>query len=211
MFSMRNFIDYNSGVMGFIGTVCDIILLNLFFLISCLPVFTIGAAISGMYYVNMKIVRGECGSIWRTYWKGFRDNFRQATVFWLIFLGIAAILAVDYWILPTMLPDFYAVPRTIVCITFVFACAVALYLFPIVSHFVCTGKQAVKNALLMMVGHFPYTLLLLVINGICLVLSLLFPDFFLRAACIFLVCGFAVVNLISSYIFNRIFKRYETV
>lgn len=210
MFSMHNALD-DGGILGRLNIFCDLVLLNLLFLVSCLPVFTIGAAVSGMYYVNLKLIREEEGSIWKTYWKGFRSSFRSATVCWLTFLALLGILVVDYWILPVMIPALYPVARVMVGIVFIFACALMLYLLPILAWFVCSGKQALKNALLMLFGHFPYTLLLLLLHGIFPVLSALSEPFFLYASCLFLVCGASVLNLISSRILSRIFKNYETV
>lgn len=208
---MRNMLDYNSGFMGLVSTICDLILLNLFFIVSCLPVVTIGAAISAMSHVTMKIVRGEEGGVWSTYWNGFRSNFRYATLFWVVFLVVCAVLLVDYWILPLMLPSFYWIPRIMVVIVFLGFFSVLIYLLPAISHFNCTGKQAVKNTLLMMVAHFPSTVLLLALHGICLLVYILPELPFMYAACYFLICGFSVLSLLSSHILNRIFTRYESV
>lgn len=208
---MRNTLDYNSTPLGFLSSFCDLILLNLFFLLSCLPVFTIGAAVSGMYHVNLRTVRGEGGSVWKLYWEGFRANFKQATVFWLIFLAVCALLAIDWWVMPVMLPGFYRIPRIMLGMVFLAVCTMILYIFPIVTRFVCTGKQAAKNALLMMAGHFPWTVLLLLLHGIIPAMCALSEVFFLYAACVYLICGFSVINLVSSHIFHRILKRYETI
>lgn len=208
---MRRLVDYDSGFMNLVNTVCDLILLNLFFMVSCLPVVTIGAAVSAMSHVTMKIIRGEEGGVWRTYWSGFRSNFKQATLFWVIFLALCFVLMVDYWIMPMMFPDVYWIPRVMVVIAFMAALAVLLYLLPAVSHYQYTGKQAVKNALLMMVAHYPSTVLLLALHGICLLVPLLPELTFLYAACYFLICGFSVLSLLSSRILNKVFLRYESV
>ena len=49
-------------VLDFINTLCNYVILNLVFLITCLPVFTIGTALSSLYYVTLKEARGESGS-----------------------------------------------------------------------------------------------------------------------------------------------------
>ena len=207
----RNTLDYDSSFMDRVSTLCDLILLNLFFILSCIPVVTIGAAVSAMSHVTMRIVRRADGGVWNTYWSSFRSNFGQATLSWLAFLGVCAVLLVDYWILPVMLPGLYQIPRVIIVIAFLGALSVILYLLPIVSHFRCTWKQAVKNALLMMVAHFPSTALLLIVHGICLLVPLLPELTFLYAACVFLICGFSLLSLFSSYLLNRIFIRYESI
>ena len=208
---MRNTLDYNSTPLGFLSSFCDLVLLNFLFLLSCLPVFTAGAAVCGMYHVNLKSLRGEGGSLWKTYWQGFRGSFRQATGFWLLFLGLCALLALDWWIMPVMLPGFYRIPRAMLVMVFLAACCMMLYVFPIVTRFVCTFRQAAKNALLMMTGHFPWTVVLVALHGVIPALCALSQIFFLYAACAFLICGFSLINLTASHIFHRILKRYETI
>ena len=199
------------GLLSRLSDFCDLVLLNLVFLLCCLPVFTIGAAVSGLCYANLKLVRQDAGSILKTYWKGFRGSFRPATLCWLAFLALAAVLTVDYRILPILLPGLYPAARLIVVTVFLFAGAMMLYLLPILAWFDCSGKQAMKNALLMLFGHFPQTLLLLLLNGFFPVLSALSEVFFLYGSCLVLVCGAAVVNLASCRILSGIFKNYETV
>ncbi|MBQ2854468.1 MAG: YesL family protein [Oscillospiraceae bacterium] len=208
---MRDTLDYNSTPMGYLSGFCELILLNLFFLVSCLPVVTIGAAVCGMYHVNLKTVRGESGSVWKLYWEGFRSNFRQATFFWILFLGLCLLLALDWWVMPVMLPAFYQIPRVMLIMVFAAACCMVIYVFPIVTRFVCTTRQAAGNALRMMAGHFPWTVLLLLLHGVIPILCGLSELFFLYAACAFLICGFSTINLIASHIFNRILKRYERI
>ena len=70
--------------MQFIGKVADFILLNLLTLVCSLPIITFGAAYTAKYYVSMKIVRGEEGTLFKAYFKAFKDNFKQATIIWII-------------------------------------------------------------------------------------------------------------------------------
>ena len=59
---------------------------NLMFVLFTLPVFTTGAALAGLYTVMFKTLRGD-GVLnpFRVFWKGFKENFRQATLFFLVF------------------------------------------------------------------------------------------------------------------------------
>ena len=66
-------------VLDFINTLCNFIVLNLIFLITCIPVFTIGAALSSLYCVTMKEARGEYGYLVRTYLQEFKKNFKSGT------------------------------------------------------------------------------------------------------------------------------------
>ena len=64
-------------ITDFINTLCNFVVLNLVFLITCLPVITIGAALSSLYYVTLKEARGEYGYLIRTYLKEFMGNLKK--------------------------------------------------------------------------------------------------------------------------------------
>lgn len=79
-------------VLDFINTFCNFIALNLIFLFTCLPIFTIGAALSSLYYVTLKEARGEYGYLVRTYLNEFKKNFKSGTFAFLILFAAGAIL-----------------------------------------------------------------------------------------------------------------------
>ena len=60
---MANMLSYDNKVMEFLGRVFDLMLLNVIFLVSCIPVFTIGTSITAMYTVTMKMTKDEGSSI----------------------------------------------------------------------------------------------------------------------------------------------------
>ena len=208
---MRSLLDYDSRIAGPVSLICDLIVLNFFFLLSCLPIFTIGAATSALHYASFKMLRQEGSGVWRTYWKGFRSSFRQATGFWLAALVLAVILAADLWVLPVMLPDFYGIPRLMVTLVLVALCILMVYILALVSRFSTPWKVTLKNAALMMVGHYPQTLLLLLLYGACAAIFLLPQNLFLEVSCVFLILGFSGVNYLATMILNGVFKRYEPV
>ena len=96
---MGKFFDLDSPLMRFLSKLADLMILNIVFLITCIPVVTIGAAWTSLYYVTLKMVRDEEGTIVRSYFHSFRQNFRQATILWLAILGVAAVLVLDRMIL----------------------------------------------------------------------------------------------------------------
>ena len=77
------------------GRVADLIMLNVVFLICCLPIVTIGASLTALHYVTLKMARNEESYIIRSFFKSFKQNFKQATVINLIMLAVAAILYMD--------------------------------------------------------------------------------------------------------------------
>ena len=75
-----------------INMLFNFFILNLVFLITCLPVITIGAALSSLYYVVIKETKGEAGYLVRPYLREFRRNFKNGTIAFLILTAIGALL-----------------------------------------------------------------------------------------------------------------------
>ena len=93
------FFSYESKFSQLLMKLCYACYLNLLWLLCSLPVFTIGASTTALYYASLKVVRGEESYVGRLFFRAFRENFRQATVLWLILLGIGLFLGADGYIL----------------------------------------------------------------------------------------------------------------
>ena len=93
MFS--NLFNYDNPVWRFIGKFWDVLVVNLLWIICSIPIVTIGASTTAMYYVTLRLVRDEDGYTIRSFFKSFKDNFKQATAIWLIFLAVGLILGFD--------------------------------------------------------------------------------------------------------------------
>lgn len=206
---MNKVFNIDNPVMQFLSKVFDLIILNLFFLLGCVPVVTVGASLCGLYYVSLKMVREDSPYIWKNFWKAFRQNFRQGTAAWFLSLLIAALLGMDFYILNSRDTVLFAVVRVLLWVVCAVLLGMFLYLFPILSHFVCTIGQALKNALFMAFGYLPYTGVLLTVCG--LIIYFLSASSKTAAVVLLLsgICGFSVFSFSACLLFDRIFRRYE--
>ena len=207
---MSRFFNPDNPVMEFIAKIFDLVILNLIFIFSCVPIITIGASTSALSYVTLKMVRGEDPYIWRNFWKSFRQNFKQGTLVWIFSILIFIFLGMDFYIINSQNTSLFAVVRILLWIVCAVALSVFLYVFPVISHFVCTTKQALKNALLMTFGHLPYTLMMLVLAGLLLFLCSSSSKLFAMIVVLSGICGFSVVSFVYSIMFDRIFQKYES-
>ena len=205
---MSRFFNPDNPVMEFIAKIFDLVILNLIFIFSCVPIITIGASTSALSYVTLKMVRGEDPYIWRNFWKSFRQNFKQGTLVWIFSILIFIFLGMDFYI--SQNTSLFAVVRILLWIVCAVALSVFLYVFPVISHFVCTTKQALKNALLMTFGHLPYTLMMLALAGLLLFLCSSSSKLFAMIVVLSGICGFSVVSFVYSIMFDRIFQKYES-
>ncbi len=78
-----------------LGKVTDFFLLTVYWLLTSLPLVTVGASTAALYYVAMKTVRRQEGGLWRMYIRSFRKNLKQGIFLWLLYV----FLAVDVWLI----------------------------------------------------------------------------------------------------------------
>ncbi len=90
---MGNLFHYDNPIWRFMGKVTDIFFLTLLWVFLSLPVVTIGASSSALYYVSLKMARNEESYIFQSFWKAFKENIRQSTVLWLIMLALGFFFA----------------------------------------------------------------------------------------------------------------------
>ena len=89
----------NSPVIPFLNKMTDLIILNVIWLLCCLPVVTVGAATTATYYVSITSIRCGDGYVMKRFFASFRKNFLQVTPVWLCILLCSAIMTADmlFW------------------------------------------------------------------------------------------------------------------
>lgn len=92
---MNRLFNMDNGFFRVISKIVDCVYLSIIFLLTCIPVFTIGASMTALYYTVQKSLRHDRGYVSQEYWHAFKTNFKQATVIWLIVLGVGLLLFSD--------------------------------------------------------------------------------------------------------------------
>ena len=193
----------DSPVMRVLGRLGDIIILNMIFVVGCIPVITIGTSLSALYAVAMKMARGEDPSVWKEFWKAYKRNFRPATICWLVMAVIAILLFVDFRIIGVLKrgsESMYSIMRIVLAVILGMWILMFQYLFPYIARFENTVKQTLKNAFLLMIRHLPWALLLLVILVASVLSVYIIP--------VLLVVIPAVASIVFDFILERLFRRY---
>lgn len=75
----------------------DIIWLGILWLLCSLPLITVGAASTALYYAMVKCVRHDIPEPARFFFRAFRRNFRQATLLWLLCLAALGLGLADVY------------------------------------------------------------------------------------------------------------------
>lgn len=206
---MNRLFNIDNPVMQFISKIFDLVVLNLLFILFSIPVITMGASLSALYYVSLKILRGEDPYIWQNFFKAFRQNFRQSTLIWILLLLAVVFLGMDFYIINSQDTVIFAIVRVFLWIICGILFCIFLYIFPIISHFVCSTKQAFKNSVCMIIGFLPYTVIMLALSGLILYLCTASASTLALVIIISGICGHSVVAFTFCIFFDRMFRKYE--
>lgn len=194
--------------MRFMTKVADIMILNLLFILSSIPLVTIGASWTALYYVSMKLVRDEEAGVVRSYFHAFRLNFRQSTILWIGIVAVFALLIADLLILARIESLTAAIMNTCILVVGVILVMILQYLFPFVAKFDAGIIQTLKNVCLIAVAHLPKTILMTAFSSGCIFLSF-YSGYTLPVACVIWVfIGFGLVAFGNSSILVKLFDAY---
>ncbi len=205
---MRIF-NIDSGFSGALGKIADMVILSICWLVCCLPVVTVGAATSALYYASMKNHLGE-GTIIRNFFRAFVRDFKQSLLLELIVVAVAGVLIVDLYVLPQMDIPLGGLVQVVLTVVAVLGIAMLSYLFPLVARYENTMVQRFQNAVFMSLMNFHYTLLIVAINCAPLLLLVLMTDLFLSIIPLLVLIWPGMCAMINSKFFLKIFKQYES-
>lgn len=119
------------------------------------------------------MVKNEESYIIKSFFKSFRQNFKQATVINLIMLAVAAILYVDLRIVNQMGQPISQILHVIFLAFTVLYAMVFMYIYPVLAKFYNSTRNTFINAVLMSVRHLPYTVLMALVCACPIVLIFL--------------------------------------
>ena len=196
-------------VMDMFSKLVDLLVLNFIFLVTSLPVITLGASLTALYSVSLKLTKNEESYLIKDYFRAFRENFKLATLSFLAFAAAAGLLGADIWISYQGSGSFFLFLRALgtIFLAVLFICF--LYFYPILARFCFSLKQVWIHIPHMILSYVGYFFLLLAMNIPVLFLcfySVYTAFFVLILAC---VLGFSLFAYTESFLFRKIFQAYE--
>lgn len=203
-----NFFHLDSPIMRALAVVSNLILLNWLFLFCSIPIITMGASLTAMHHVVLEIIRKQDTSIARGFFRAFKGNFKQATLIWLIYLAIGAVLVVDYQIGLKLLSG---AMRMLVLVAMVVLAILWLltwpYVFPMQARYDNPVTQTIKNAFLVSIAHLPHSLILAAITIAAPFLSLRYENIIPAVILLSMFVLFSGVAYCNDLLVNQIFLR----
>ena len=206
---MSGFFSTNSPLWRALSKIADLIWLNILFVICCIPVFTIGAALSAMYSVTFKMAINEEGAISQDFFNAFRENFKKATPLWLIMLGISIFVVADFFMVAYLPGFFQEVAFAILCIIGVLYIMTFSYLFPLQSKFENPPKRTLMNALLLSIRHLlPTTIVVALLTSIPGVIVYFAPHLLVVFLPVVVLILFSGIAFLVTKLLRPIFQIY---
>lgn len=204
-----DFLKIDSPFMKFLGTMADLMILNMLTVLCCVPIVTAGASFTAMHYVLQKLVRGEENYVSRQFFHSFKENFVQSTIIWIGMVVVYGALFVDWRILRMQGDQF---PGFLIILLYGAAVIIflyKLYIFPILARYKNTIRGILKLAFAMTIMG-SITLRTLAAGILYIVPFAILLIYGWGSIPILLLMGFTVPGFFRAMMYRGLFNKYET-
>lgn len=193
-----------TSVLSFIG---DLFIMNIVYLITCLPIFTIGAAQAGLY-TAMRVLQDPLDdrSVIKAYFRGFKSGFLKISLVHTVFLILDGILIYTIWVSYTNaelgLFVHWGFPLVMLCL-----CAVIHALLPAFhARFSCRPFQLFRNCVLLFISHPLRSLAVGILTWAPMIIYFWNGSIFASASVVFLTVYYSIAFLFGVVLFQKPFK-----
>lgn len=177
--------------------------LNILWLLCSLPVFTIGAATTALIYSCMKLHKDE-GYVTKNFFGSFKENFKQSTIIWLIYLILGALIVLNLLFWKQQGSGNRFIFGFLGAIIVLYGISLS-YVFAIQARFVNPIKNTLRYSVLLPFKNLKETILILVTLGAVIyfnVTTIFMVNFFT------LNIGVGFIVFLLSVFYNAVFDRY---
>lgn len=203
---MRGLFNLDSPIMVFLSRIADLMVLNIITVICCIPIVTIGPALTALYYQTIRMARGEDTYIFKGYFKSFKENFKQGMIIGLIVIAAVVVVVCDYWIMFNgMTGKVKDVLMVVITIIAIFLVCTVLYVFPVLARYENNVKNTFRNAFLISIMNLPKTVVMLIITLLPVLLCLINTQLMI----IPILFGISGVAYLNSLLLVGSFRKIE--
>jgi len=195
--------DYDSNFMRFMSLLSRITIINLLWIISCIPVITAGAATMAQHYSINRLIDGQV-TVFANFRKGFKLYWKRATVVWLILAVLSAAFFVAYQTLEAMDLPGKEVLVALAVLAYITLVIFMLWVFPVMLHFNGSMQDILFNSFIFAFKHAPTSLVAVALYGIA---GFLLTSFHMTSG-LCILFGASLVVYINLSMFRKIFVKY---
>ena len=201
--------DTDNFLMRFCEKVLDIVTVNLLFVVSCLPIVTIGVAKISLYQTIFEVKSSRRVPVFKTYMRAFKQNLKLGLQLGLLELGIFLISVVDLSLFWGQTGLGFQLIKAICLGILIFLTLVMLASYPIAARYALTWKEVLQKGLLLVSFNFVWFFLMLAI--ILLIIMLLYLSGFtlVLGGSAFLLFGFGLLAFCQAGLMEKMFAKYQ--
>ncbi|MBO5248839.1 MAG: YesL family protein [Clostridia bacterium] len=162
----------------FVHRFWQLILLNLLYVVACIPIITVGPATAAMNYVCRNFSQAKPVFFFPDFIEKCKEHFKQGLAVWMIQLLTGGLLVFAFlgWT-DSAFQVSGGLRTAAVVVILVFAylliCS-SFYIYPMMVSFDLTVKQLIRNSVILAMTQLWRNLVILVVLGILVVVSFLF-------------------------------------
>ena len=202
--------DTDNFLMRFCEKVLDIVTVNLLFVVSCLPIVTIGVAKISLYQTIFEVKSSRRVPVFKTYIRAFKQNLKLGLQLGLLELGIFLISVVDLSLFWSQTSLGFQLIKAICLGILIFLTLVMLASYPIAARYDLTWKEVLQKGLLLVSFNFVWFFLMFAI--ILLIMMLLYLSGFtlVLGGSAFLLFGFGLLAFWQTGLIEKLFAKYQS-
>lgn len=204
---MGNIFRPDSPLMRFMMLITNLIILNILWLLCCIPVVTAGAATVAMHTVLLGYIAGKDDAVVKPFFRAFRENFRTVTPLWLVNFLIGAVMAAEIFYLSV--GDTALWLKVLFGVLLFLYTAATSYLYPLLARYQTTRKAAVFNSFALALRHLLSSVCVVTLNALPVALLVGFPEIFWKTVLIWTLTGFSLIAYLNLRILLPVFKKYD--
>lgn len=152
----------DSAFYQFMSKMFDVLKLSVLWILCSLPIITVGASTVAAMYVALKMVDDEEGYIVKQFFKGFKDNWKKATLLWLINIVAVYAIYLDFQFFEVIEgnPIIFLV---IGIASIVLLISAMLYSYPLLARYENTLFHTIQNSIVITRKYMARTLIIVLI------------------------------------------------
>lgn len=185
------------------GKLWDLIWLNILVVICMLPVITMGAAMSAMHYILLKIYRNEEGNITSSFFKAFCNNFKQSTAISLIYSAVIYLLIVSMGIAFSLQ---MGILKYLLIVVLAFICGAWNWSLIFQSRYRNTVLKTIRLSIMATLAHPFRSILMTIMFALPAALLVVGVENFV----IVILVGFTMPGFIQVITYRSVFQKLET-
>ena len=181
--------------------------LNVCFVISCLPVITIGASLAALYSMCIRLQDGREETVLAGYITEFKKNFKQATQAFLVILVYLVVMLGEYIMINNVDGGISTFYTYILIVEAVLFCLVVPFVFPLIACYENTLINTFKNAFLLSIGYLGSWIKIFIAWFAPTAFCIIYPMLFIYIWYLWLLLIFGAIAYGTSFTVRKEFNR----